>query len=460
MEPVTFFAGMLISRLLAPVVNDGWKKITNADAKEERKRLAAKAIDFKNQQDLKSVDLQNQLTLQRSNHELRLQEAQNSHQIALERWGIETYYKNCWPLRNPFEMQICEPISNDKNYFDDIIVPCRLISALKDSDHPYAKTINGNLSSFVVNYYPTNSLHAVVSEIGAWKEDSPSNDASVNYLYAGLKKQPVMIMAPAMINNGKTFIFKVWSWGLGEELNYPAGFEFGRLELKPLYLKVIYEETMAMVQLAKEMEYAPKLFSANLRHNISIIKEIQDKKATGNVKERMLSFLHDAPEIDEAVKTKMEANISGIFCCIAGMYADAYHLLEYKTLPKLPTLLPNIPGVEYMLPSVKEYYYTLLSNLERIENDKNMLANIYLDVADAFSRLNFSFANRETIIEPFTIKGLSLFVQTVDSNEDPEELKTLPMLRHIIKSELKYQQSDIVVHTNEIFERVKIAKLC
>ena len=453
MEPVTMttvMVGAMVTRLLSPVIKGGWRKITNAEAKEEQARIDKEKREFKNK-----------LELQRLSHEQRLVEAKQAHELSLDKWKTQTYYERCWPLRNPFEMQICEPISDDKDYFDGkIIVPCRLISALKDKDHPYARTINGNLSSFVVNYYPTNSVHAVVSEIGAWKDEVPSNDASINYLYAGLKKQPVMVLSPTLVNDGKTFIFKVWSWGLGEELNYPAGFEFGRLELEPLYQKAVYEESLAMVQLAKEMDYAPKLYSQKLQRNISIIKEIQDKSVTGKARERMMSFLDGAPEINDAVKAKMEKQVSGIFCCISGMYADAYHLLEYKTLPKLPSLLPSIPGIEYMLPALKNYYITLLNEFDRIETDKVFLAKLYLDVANSFSKLNFSFANRESIIEPFAIKALGLYIKSEKEDEDDEDLTHLSVIRHIIKADSDLQDAEIVKDANEIFERVKIEKIC
>lgn len=449
-DPLTLWAGVMISRLLAPVVKDGWKKITNADAKAEAKRIKEKQEEF-----------QNKLELQRMSHEQRLVEAQKAHEYALDLWQQKTYYERCWPLRNPFEMQICEPISNDKSYFgNNIIVPCRLISSLKDKDHPFARTINGNLSSFLVNYYSTNSVHAVVSEIGAWKDEVPSNDASVNYLYAGLKKQPVMVLSPTLINDGKTFIFKVWSWGLGEELNYPAGFEFGRLELKPLYIKAVYEETLSMVKLAQDMNYATSLYSKKLLHNISIIKEIQDKGVTGEEKAKMLSFLDEAPEINDAVKVKMESTISGIFCCMAGMYADAYHLLEYKTLPKLPSILHTLPGIEFMMPSLKDYYYTLLNSLEIIESDKTFLSQMYLDVACAFSRLKFSFVNRENIIEPFATKALGLFIKNWDQTIDDENLKYLDVIEVIVKSNPDLQDEEFIQEANKILERSRFKRLC
>lgn len=454
MEPVTIttvMVGAMVTRLLSPVIKGGWRKITNAEAKEEKKRIENIERDFKYK-----------LELQRQSHEQRLIEAQEAHKLSLDKWGTQTYYERCWPLRNPFEMQICGPISDDKDSFDgNIIVPCRLISALKDKDHPYARTINGNLSSFVVNYYPTNSVHAVVSEIGAWKDDVPSNDASINYLYAGLKKQPVMVLSPTLINDGKTFIFKVWSWGLGEELNYPVGFEFGRLELQPLYIKAVYEETLKLVHLAQQMDYAPKLYSAKLQRNISIIKEVQSKNITGKAREQMLSFLDGAPEINDAVKAKMERDISGVFCCISGMYADAYHLLEYKTLPKLPSLLPNIPGIEYMLTALKNYYITLLDEFDRIETDKEFLAKLYLDVADSFSQLPFSFDNQESIILPFVDKALSHYIRSKDSEYQDEiaaeELNNPKVLYALVKLDYKYDS--FIERVNQIRLRANLETL-
>ena len=450
MEPVTIMATAMVVRLLSPVVKEGWKKLTNAEAEKEKKRLEDRNADFKMK-----------LELQRLNHEDRMKEAREAHRLSMDKWKEQTYYERCWPLRNPFEMQICEPISNDKTYFENnVIVPCRIISALKDKDHPYARTINGNLSSFIVNYYPTNSIHAVVSEIGAWKDDVPSNDASINYLYAGLKKQPVMVLSPTLINDGKTYIFKVWSWGLGEELNYPAGFEFGRLELEPIYKKAVYEETLSMIELAKEMGLASKLFSQKLLHNISIIKEIQTKGVTGKTKEKMLSFLDGAPEINDAVKAKVEKNLSGIFCCIAGMYADAYHLLEYKTLPKLPSLLNEMAGVEYMLPSLKDFYYSLLKSYDDIECDKRFLADLYLDIAEAFccskvKRLINQVNGINSDVEPYLDKSLRSFAMSQNILESED--KSLSNIAEDIQSKPSLLKSSFIMKYKEVCDKADVS---
>lgn len=398
MEAISFTGALLIARIVSSVTKEGWKQLSNEEAREERKRIRQKDLELKNSKTVKEIEVQNQIRLKRYDHELRKKEADEAHKRAMEKWGtefaIQNYYKACWPLRNPFQMMSCLPINNGKkedveSYLNDnIIIPCRLISSLKDIDHPFARTINGNLSSFLVNYYPTNSIHSVVSEIGAWRDDVPSNDASVNYLYEGLKKQPVMVLAPTLVNDGKTFIFKVWAWGLGEDINYPAGFEFGRLEIMPLYYRAIYEETMCMIQLGQEMEYSKDMFSQELLHNISIIKEIKRKKILGKTKEKMLTFLSDAPEIKDVVKKKVETSISGIFCCIAGMYADTYHLLEYKTIPKLPSIITNIEGADFMLSYLKDFYDKLLKTYERLEpEDTKFLVEMYSDIFDSFTSL-------------------------------------------------------------------------
>lgn len=445
-DMIWIYAATMITRTLSPVIKSGWEYITGKEKKDEDRR---KGIEQEKRD--AAIELQN------LSHRQRLEAAQKQFELNLQDWATKTYYKECWPLRNPFEMQYCvKPVSDSSNVLGDCVIPCRIIMALPDNSHPLAKTINGNLSSFLVNYYSSNSLHSVVSDIGAWRDDIPVNDASINYLYAGLKGQPVMIITPTLINNGTTIIFKMWSWGLGEGLNYPAGYEFGRLELRPLYQQSIYEESKRMISLAAKMGYKPsEVYSQQLRHNISIIKNLDDKKLSGEFENQMLYYLVDAKEIEDSVRVIMGQKVSGLFCCVAGMYADAYHLIEYRTLPKLPSLLPKLPGIEFVSSAIKSYYLELLKEVSKIETNKDLLSRIYLDVADAFSRLDFSFELRESIIEPFAKEGLKLFVESSEGDDD-DDLSTLPVIRHVIKSDHEMRSSELVKYANEIFTRAKM----
>ena len=403
MDPVSIATIFLAQRIVDSVIVKGFLRRADADEKKDKQRL---------ENDLKrdAERHKQQLEIQRENHRQRLEAAKAEHRLSMEKWAAQTYYKECWPLRNPFEMQICESLSNENDSKYSDVVPCRLICSLVDDVHPYARTINDNLSSFVVNYYSTNGTHGVVSEIGAWRNDIPANDASVNYLFAGLKKQPVMVLAPSLINDGKTFILKVWSWGLGEDINYPAGMELGRIELEPLYRKAVLEETLKMVDLVRAMHLSADKLSPGLQRNISVANKA--KGLEGKMKERMMSFLDAAPEIDDAVKKKMENQLSGVFCCIAGMYADAYHLLEYGAIPKLPTLLRCIPGVGLMLPALREFYVSLLNEYGWLEENKEFLARLNLDIAEGFSNLPFTFRNQEEIVRPFTDNALCLYMES------------------------------------------------
>ena len=94
--------------------------------------------------------------------------------------------------------------------------------------------------------------------------------------------------------------------------------------------------------------------------------------------------------------------------------------------------------------------------MEEVCCNKEMIANFYMEVAEAFSKLNLSLLDQRSIIEPFATRALGLYIASQDSDEDPNDLTHLPILRHIILSEPKYQNSILVQRVNEIFKRVNL----
>lgn len=168
----------------------------------------------------------------RLQNEERRKDAENQYFKACTDANMRTFLRDCWPLRNPFDSPLAiEPTYQETSQMLEgcklktiitpnlmEIVPLRFISALKNTVHPEASSINCELSMFLVNNYPSNGEHAVLSEIGAWREDIPVNDASINYLFKGMKGQPVMVLVPEFQHNGNFVRFKIWSWGLGETL--------------------------------------------------------------------------------------------------------------------------------------------------------------------------------------------------------------------------------------------------
>jgi hypothetical protein len=452
------FAGLrMVSRVADPIIKDAYNKISGKEKREEESNR--RKIDEKYQADLK---------LKQVDFEQRLQFAEKQFVDNINEWNRQTFYKNCWPLRNPFEMPIGYDIKYNDNKAincnfkllefniagkDKHIVPCRVISALKNSSHPYAETINANLSSFILNNYPANGTSATISEIGAWRDDVPANDASVNYLYTGLKGQPVMVLMPEFVNDGSTVVFKIFSWGLGEDLPYPCGYELGRLNMHPLMLQSIYDATIRVYKMGQQLDYDNKVYSHELLHNFKIISDLNKRKLSGEYETLMLSYLKYAPELKAEVEEQMRTKVSGMFCAVAGMYADTYHLLEYHTMPQLPKILPSIPGIEYLLEPLKGYYFNLLKAAELNDMGAEFTSDLYLSVADAFSKFPFTYENQEQVIAPFIAKGIGIYLQDKGLGLTSEEAEDIPTLRDEINDKPSLKRSETVQYANEIMRR-------
>ena len=409
-------AAYMVSRVASSIYKNAYDFFTGKKEKEERKKRIQLQEKFDLEYKMKQVDYQQRLKI-----------AEKQFVDNINEWNRKKFYDNCWPLRNPFEM----PIGYNLEYSDDRttvssctfkllsfynnnneekrIIPCRVISALKNNVHPYAQTINANLSSFILNNYPANGINATISEVGAWRDDIPANDASINYLYSGLKGQPVMVLMPEFINDGTTIVFKVFSWGLGEDLPYPCGFEFGRLNMKPLFLQSVYETTLEMMSMCKRMGYDyQKVYSSELIHNIRIITDLKKKHISGAYENNLLEYLKYAPELKPKIEEVMRQKVSGVFCAIAGLYADTYHLLEYGTRPHLPELIEGLPGTEYMAVPLVKYYRELYYAITAIEADnkqtakfnKSMIINSFLSVIHSLSVKIVNFDDKDKYIKP------------------------------------------------------------
>lgn len=228
--------------------------------------------------------------------------------------------------------------------------------------HPTASTVNSDLSMFLVNNYSSNSPHAVVSEIGAWKNDIPVNDASINYLFKGMQGQPVMVLAPEYTNGGSFIRFKVWSWGLGEKLTYPVGFDFGWIDLEVLYNRLLANETQAMKRTLDKVKIP--LSDEKLAKNSDLLSLIiKNKKVlTNEERDRLLSLLVTPVEVNSHLRKEFASVISNVYSAIVAMFADGYHLMEYGCLPLLPQLLWNMKNIVFMMPQIATFYLALLNS--------------------------------------------------------------------------------------------------
>lgn len=381
----------LLERCLGPKL-DTWSGKNALDAKiREEERLGKISLQDRAHLDKKEItELQTILNRNEQNRKI--------------------FYEKCFPLENPYELVINNSLSLNENGTVRLktvqangksIVPCRIISSLKEDEQVYAPAINATLSSFMATFFPANSERAVVSDIGAWKPNIPADDTYINHLYNCLKQQPTMLITPTVL--GETFVIKMWSWGLGENLEYPVGFEFGRINIGRLHEQTVYEETIKMIKLAESKQLNNydllELFSPPLKENISFVKIMQEKKMEGDLADFFLKKLVTAPEIVREVRKRNSEKISSVFCCMSGMYADAYHLLEHKTTPILPALLPFLPGTETFMPQLQKHYTILLDKFQVRESNKELVANIYADVVEAFFNPKIDIPKERGLLE-------------------------------------------------------------
>lgn len=292
-------------------------------------------------------------------------------------WQTKVFWEKCFPLRNPFEspfgveleyeesnkLQSCRlqtlQLPNKKE-----IVPLRVILALKDNSHSHASTINADLSLFLSQNFSANNEHAVVSEIGAWKDEAPINDASINYLFQGQRGLPTLIITPAYTNSGSIIRFKIWSWGLGEQLAYPVGFDFGWFNIENIYRRVLLNEIKNFDAVLNKIKASRPTPYTIFEDDLKIIKLIErSDNLSEDEKDQLMSLLQKTPpEIAATVQRKTNEIISNLYSCAVGMYADGYHLTQYGTMPILPYLLRDMPGVELILPQVQQFYMVLIQS--------------------------------------------------------------------------------------------------
>ncbi len=374
-----FFIGGMLGRILGPIIGDlneyytPWgKEIAQKKFEKERR---SKEAEFDDKVRLSNVEHQHKLATLEEQFKKNRENAEKQMVQSFSEWQTKVFWEKCFPLRNPFEspfgveleyegsnkLRSCRlqtlQLPNKKE-----IVPLRVILALKDTSHSHASTINADLSLFLSQNFSANNEHAVVSEIGAWKDEAPINDASINYLFQGQRGLPTLIVTPAYTNGGSIIRFKLWSWGLGEQLAYPVGFDFGWFNIENIYRRVLLDEVKNFDAVLNKIKASRPTPYTIFEEDLKIIKLIERNDSLADEeRNQLLNLLQKTPpEIAATVQRKTNEIIANLYSCAVGMYADGYHLTQYGTVPVLPYLLRDMPGVELILPQLQQFYMVLI----------------------------------------------------------------------------------------------------
>lgn len=377
-----FFLGGMLGRIFGPVVNDfiefetPWgRKISQKKFEKERKSREA---DLGDKVKLAKLDYQQKLEILKIQFEQNRKRAEEQMVLSLSEWQQKVFWEKCFPLRNPFEMPLGvdlkfqeskDRVKENRYRIETIklpdgkeIVPLRLITALKETTTPNASTINGDLSMFLAQYYSANSEHSVVSDIGAWKDEAPINDASINYLFRGQRGLPTLIMVPTYTNEGTILRMKLWSWGLGEELSYPVCFDFGWFNLEVIYKQILLKEIKSFDKTLDKINVSRPTPYRDFENGKAIVEMIEKGNNLNDAEhEQLLSLLQRTPpELASIVQRKANDVVSTMYACSAAMYADGYHLCNYGTLPLLPYILLQMPGAKMFVSQIQQYYIDAL----------------------------------------------------------------------------------------------------
>lgn len=247
---------------------------------------------------------------------------------------------------------------------------------------------------FLTNNFSANGEHAIISDIGAWKDDVPVNDASVNYLYEGLKGQPTLVVVPTFTDSGSIVKLKLWYWGLGEELVYPNSWNIGWFDVDTIRRQAQISQLREFYAILEKVgiEYP----NENLKKNYAIAKVIEKKGA--DLSQQEIDYLYSVligqikeEEILKRAKQKTNETISSIISCTTAMYGDAYHLSNHGIKPLLPYILPQMSLPKEFLPVIRDYYITLvntalmegiLTKEEAIEIEFDLAEGILLNNSD------------------------------------------------------------------------------
>lgn len=386
MEPFTMMMGYgLINSVSQLVIRPLTDKLTAGSRREEilfqmeqKHRLDLESVRLN-----KDIELSNNQRIQEFCHQCRLEEAQSQFEKQLQMWALGQFNSSMWPLLTPFDHPSLKP-----NFAPGQKVPINVFLAKTDPKSPYAMLIQSDvknrLSNFITTTYSNSHEHPTICRIGDWK-DGFQDAAFINALWYGMQGQPSIVINPIQSEFGELLDLNISVWGLASNgyspltqtvLSGPFGSAIGRIKR---------EETR------KWVASGLPLSSPELQHNANLLKQEDSliAEGKGDLVDCLLVQYKLPKEIQTAVITKFSREYSHMISCVAGMYSDIYHLLEYGSTPYMPQAISEYNrrnGADYQIPEIAaQHYRKALTNLACSNYLQDKLPTAYLNVAASLS---------------------------------------------------------------------------
>ncbi len=386
MEPFTMMLGYgLINSVSQLVIRPLTDKLTAGSRREEMlfQMEQKHRLDLESVRLNKDIELSNNHRIQEYCHQCRLIEAQGQFEKQLEMWALGQFNSSMWPLLTPFDHPSLKP-----NFAPGQQVPINVFLAKTDPKSPYAMLIQSDvknrLSNFITTTYSNSQGHPTICRIGDWK-DGFQDAAFINALWYGMQGQPSIVINPIQSEFGELLDLNVSFWGLASN---------GYSPLTQTVLSGAFGSAIGRIKreaTRKWVESGLPLSSPELQHNANLLKQEDTLIADGkkNLIDRLLVQYKLPKEIQTEVITEFSREYSHIISCVAGMYSDIYHLLEYGSTPYMPQAIGEYNrrnGANYAIPDVAaEHYRKALTNLACSNYLQDKLPLAYLNVASSLS---------------------------------------------------------------------------
>lgn len=368
----------LIIRPLADKFTSGTRREEMMMQMEEKQKLDLESVRLN-----KEIELSNNQRLQEYSHQCRLAEARSQFENQLQMWTLGQFNSSMWPLLTPFDHPSLKP-----DYAPGQQVPVNVFLAKTDPRSPYAlllqSDVKNRLGNFVTTTYSGSRTHPVICRIGDWK-DGFQDAAFINALWYGMQGRPSIVINPIQSEFGELLDLNISMWGLASTGYTPTtqtvlsgafGSSIGRIKR---------EETRRWIASGLPLS------SPEMQHNATLLKQEQAliEAGKGSLTDCLLSQYSLPKEIQTAVITKFSRQYSHIVSCVAGMYADIYHLLEYGATPYMPQAITEYnmrTGSDFIIPALAAAHYRkALTNLVCTDYLQDMLPVTYLNVASSLS---------------------------------------------------------------------------
>lgn len=393
---------------------------------QEKHKLDLEAVRLN-----KQIELENQIDIQRFCHNQRMAEAQNQFDRQLQMWQIGKFNDTMWPLLTPFDHPSLRPqqLSGQQT-------PLNVFLASTAPHTPFAEMIQPDLkirmTTFLQTAYCNDPLeqHPCVCRIGDWKPGF-QDAASINALWYGMQGIPTIVINPMQAEFGEKLDLTVSMWGLGESGNSPK---------MQNVLTGNFASAIGRIKREKSKEWVDRglpISSPEMKHNKDLLD--QERQMIANGKEQYISYLlvqYKLPkETQNDVITTFSSEYNHIISCIAGMYADIYHLIEYGAQPYMPIAMNqyNIQtGQNFKIPDLAiDHYRHALTTMVCTDYLQDKLPSAYLGVAKS---LNFNPENSMQIFK----EGVGLW-----ANKKTELSKEIPIPETLDKClQLLYDNSE------------------